>query len=307
MTRAMAREVTLVWLLPRIQDTIIAQDLMQIDVLMGLALDHGVALPPTLVEDISALNIAASGLIARATACSACAVDITTCSTVFQMGACALPFELTPAGDLNALRRAAGDYLAGDNIDELDFGLAIIGLGATGAVIASGGTSYTIKASTSVLRMARRLGTLTAPLTTRLSSLIGDAVQWDRMGDLAALRIGPADVVDSAKLAELGELSGSLRRVADKTSVAEAILLLRHVDTAQEAARLARVSDALGPRTRGAFEVLGNARVFSAAVHISNLAIGATAAIYLLALQSLIFTSQQCANGCVRATRRFLR
>lgn len=152
--------------------------------------------------------------------------------------------------------------------------------------------------------MARRLGTLTAPLTTRLGSLISDAVQWDRMGGLAALRIGPADVVDSAKLAELG---GSLRRVADKTSGAEAILLLRHVDTAQEAARLARVSDALGPRTRGAFEVLGKARVFSAAVRISNLAIGAAAAIYLLALQLLIFTSQQYANGCVRATRRFLR
>ncbi len=307
LTRAMAREVNLAWVLTRLQVAIINEDLMQLDLLLGLANEHGVILPVDLIYDIQDINDAATGLMARATTCGACAVDVTACATLTQIGTCALPFELTPAGDLNALRRAGGDYIAGDDVDRLDVGLAVIGLGATGAVLASGGTSYTIKAGTSVLRMARRLGTLSAPLAARLSSLVGDAVHWDRMGDLAALRIGPAAMVDSAKLAELSDLGGSLRRVAGNTSVAEAVSLLRHVDSAEDAARLARVSDAMGPKTRGAFEVLGKARVFRAAVRLSDLAIGAALAFYALGLQLLIFVVQQGANVCIRAGGRLVR
>lgn len=307
LSRAIAREVTLAWVLPRLQVAIIQEDLVQLDLLLGLANAQGVILPVDLVTDIKDINDAATGVFARATTCGACAVDITACATLSQIGTCALPFELTPAGDLNALRRAGSDYLAGDNVDRLDVGLAIVGLGATGAVLASGGTSYTIKAGTSVLRMARRLGTLSAPLAARLSRLVEGAVRWERMGDLAALRIGPAAMVDSAKLAELSNLGGSLRRVADNTSVAEAVSLLRHVDSVEDAARLARISDAMGPKTRGAFEVLGRTRVFRAAVRLSDLAVGAALAIYALGLQLLVFLAQQGGNVCIRAGGRLMR
>lgn len=306
-TGAMAREVDQAWLLPRIQEAVLAEDLMQLDLLLGLANDRNVLLPPQLVDDIARLDAASSGFLARTTACGTCAIDITACETLVQIGTCALPFELTPAGDVNALRRASVTYIAGGDIDRLDAGLAIVGLGATGAVLATGGTSYTIKAGTSVLRMARRLGTLTAPFAARLTSLVGDAVRWDRMGGLATLRFGPADMVDVAKLTELTDIGTSLRRVANNTSVAEAVSLLRHVETAEDAARLARVSDAMGPKTRGAFEVLGSQRVFRAAVRVSDLAIGAALAIYALGLQMLMFGAQQCFNACIRLARRTAR
>ncbi|MBU2991815.1 hypothetical protein Q4555_14015 [Octadecabacter sp. 1_MG-2023] len=304
LTRAMARDVDLAWLLPRVQDAIIQEDLIQMDVLVGLANDHGVVLPRTMVEDMIGIDAATHGLFARGIRCGACAVDITGCDSLAQIGACALPFELTPAGDVNALRRAGVDYVAGETIDRLDVGLALVGLGATGAVIATGGSSYTIKAGTSVLRMARRLGTLSPALSARLTGLMGDAVKWDRLGDLAALRIGPADMVNSAKLGELTEIGGSLRRVADNTSVAEAVSLVRHVDNAQEAAQLARVTDALGPKTRGAFEVLGKSRVLRATARLSDLALGAGVAIYALVMQILVFGAQQCGNICLRSVGR---
>lgn len=306
LTRAMARQVDLGWILPRMQDAILAQDMDQILLLLQLANEYGVQLPDAMLADINTLNIAASGAVARTAACGACAVDISACATLAQIGACALPFEMTPAGDVNALRRAGVVYLEGGTVDRLDVGLAIVGLGATGAVLATGGGSYTIKAGTSVLRMARRLGTLTAPLTARLTTLIGDAVRWDRMGDLVARRIGPAQMVDAAKLEQLGELGGSLRRVAQNTSVAQAVSLMRHVDTPQDAARLARIADAFGPKTRGAFEVLGKTRVLRAAVRVSDLALAAGAAIYLLILQVALFCSQQCGNACLRIAKRKL-
>ena len=294
------------WLLPRLQVAILNEDLMQLNLLLGLAVDHDITLPPDLLLDIQTINDAATGVIARSAACGACAIDVTACDTLAHIGACALPFELTPAGDLNALRRAGSAYLSGDDVDRLDVGLAIVGLGATGAVLATSGSSYSLKAGTSLLRMARRLGTITTPLAARLSTLIGDAVRWDRMGDLAALRIGPSEMVDASKLFELGDLGTSLRRVADNTSVPEAVTLLRHVDTTQDAARLARVSDAMGPKTRGAFEVLGKGRVFRATIRISNLAIGAALALYALALQLLVFCGQQMVNLGLRGARRLI-
>lgn len=307
LTRAMAREVDLAWLLPRLQDAILSEDLMQLDLLVGLANDHSVILPAPMVADIAALDAAASGPVARATACGACAIDVTACATLGQIGACALPFELTPAGDVNALRRAGVTYLDGGDVDRLDLGLAVIGLGATGAVLATGGTSYGLKAGTSVLRMARRLGTLSAPLAARLGDLVGGAVRWDRMDDLAALRISPADMINHANMGELADLGGSLRRVADKTSVAETVALMRYVDTTQDAARLARVTGALGPKTRGAFEVLGKTRAMRAAVRISDIAIGAAVAIYALILQIATLGAQQCGNATLRAVRRRTR
>lgn len=304
LTRAMARTVDTAWLLPRVQDAIFDQDLMQLSLLLGIANDHGIVLPRPMIEDIAALEQAAGGMLANATSCGACAVDMTACQTLVQVTACALPFELTPAGDLNALRRAGVQYVADGEVDRLDVGLAVIGLGATGAVLASGGTSYSIKAGTSVLRMARRMGTMTTALSARLSALVGDAVKWDRFDDLVALRIGPADMIDAAKLDELGVIGGSLRRVSGNTSLAETIDLLRHVDTAQDAARLARASDAMGPRTRGAFEVLGKSRVLRATVRLSDLAIGAAAALYALGLQIALFCAQQIGNACWRTLHR---
>ncbi|MDC0011889.1 hypothetical protein OAE29_01275, partial [Octadecabacter sp.] len=79
-----------------------------------------------------------------------------------------------------------------------------------------------------------------------------DFFQLDRIGDFLAFRTGASALVDSAKLAELTDIGGSLRRVAQNTSVADAVSLVRHVDSPQDAARLARVTDAMGPKARAA-------------------------------------------------------
>jgi len=95
--------------------------------------------------------------------------------------------------------------------------------------------------------------------------------------------IAPSALLNASKLDELTQLGQSLQRVANQTSVADSIVLLRHVDNAGDAARLARITEALGPRSRAAFEVLGKTRVMRATVRISNLALGAATALYLAA------------------------
>ncbi|WP_146180744.1 hypothetical protein [Thalassorhabdomicrobium marinisediminis] len=306
LSRAMARKVDADWLVPRLQAAVADEDLMRIELLVDLAISYEVAVPPALKVRLQEVVDAQTGFFASALGCGACAVDVTACATLTQISACAIPFELTPAGDVNALRRAALNYGAGDAVDRLDLGLALVGLGATGAVLATGGSSYTVKAGASVLRMARRMGELNAAFAARLAALAGDAVRWDRMGDLARFRIGPAEVVDSAKLGKLSAIGSDLGRLAENTSVAQAVTLLRHVDSAEDAARLARVSAAMGPRTGKAFAVLGKARVFRAAVRLTDLALGAVAALAALAAQALVFVANRIGNAGLRGLRRAL-
>lgn len=305
-TRAMAREVTLDWLLPRLENAKMEQDLIQMDVLLGLARDHGVDLPDTMQDEIAEMKEPASGLFARAMACGVCALDITQCTTLRQIGSCALPFEMTPAGDVNALRRAGLAYARGDTVDNWDAGLALVGLGATGTIMVTGGTSGPVKIGTTLLRSARRIGSLTPAFTRNLGDMLRIPVEWSRLHAFIAGRAPLEDVTDVARLAPLQAVAADLGRIRRNTSTAEALVLMRYVDSPAEAAGLARVSDALGPKTRSAFEVLGKSRVLRATVRLSDLAIAAALAIYAFVLHIVLAAAQFCGNLCLRAVRHGL-
>ena len=247
---------------------------------IDLAQAYQIPLPPetlTLAGDIVA---AQSGFVANSLSCAQCAVDISSCRSIAQLGACAVPFEVSPAGDLNALRRAGVNYATGAEVDGLDLGLALVGLGATAAIVVSGGTSGTIKLGAGLIRTARRLGSLTPDFARILGGAARLPVNWSRV---------PAYL-------------GGRRN----TDTAQALVLMRHIDSAEDAARLARVSDAAGPNTRRIMQVLGKSRVFRAMVRLSDATIGALAFGYALIVQILVFCGQQCGNLCLRRLRRLI-
>ncbi|HKL68186.1 hypothetical protein [Salibaculum sp.] len=303
----MQREVTPAWLAAEAEAALQAEDLDRLSLTLDLSHEFGHDLPPNLLDRIEAFEAERSGPIERGLSCVRCAIDLRSCESLTQMGLCGVTVEMTPAGDLNAVRRAGFTYLEGESVDRLDLGLAVVGLGATTATMGTGGSSYTVKIATTFVRAARRVGTLTPALVRRLAALVQGAVKWDRMGDLVRLRIGPEAMVDTAKLDELSVIGGSLSGVARNTSAADAIALMKFVDGPRDAARLARVSDAAGPATRSRLEVLGKRRVFSAAVRLGDLAISAAAALGLLAAQVAGFIGQQLGNRLWRYLRRLLR
>ncbi len=303
----MQREVTPGWLAAEAEVALQAEDLDRMWLILDLADEFGHDLPPKLLDRIKIFEAERSGLIARGGSCVRCAIDLKSCESVVQMGICGVTFEMTPAGDLNAVRRAGVMYLQGESVDRLDLGLAVVGLGATTATMGTGGSSYTVKIATTFVRAARRFGTLTPALTRRLAALVQGAVQWDRMGDLVRLRIRPDEMFNAAKMDELSVIGRSLSDVAQKTSAADAIALMKFVDEPKDAARLAQVADAAGPTTRSRLEVLGKRRVFSAAVRLGDLAISAAAALGLLIAQVAGFLGQQVGNRLLRVLRQLLR
>ncbi|MEL6167343.1 MAG: hypothetical protein AAFR35_01540 [Pseudomonadota bacterium] len=271
--RAMARRLDAGWLAPRIEAALAAEDRDRLRLYADLGVEYGVALPEDLVHRVEAA-LAPPPLAGRAAACGACAWDPVFCVDLAHLAACALPVELTPLGDVNALRRQARNALAGDAVDRVETGLALAGLGATGLVAFTGGTSYAVKSGASLVRIARRTGRVTPELGRVLGDAADIPVAWHRVDDFVLGRAGLGAVTDTARLGRLGAVTGDLGRIVRNTSPVDALALLPRIETAEDAARMARVSDAMGPATRPAMEVLGPARAFRALTRVSDWVVG---------------------------------
>jgi hypothetical protein len=300
--RAMAREVTPDWLLPRLDEALAAGDADRVGMLAGLATQYGVALTGEQWQAVDAA-LAPPDLVSRATECAACAWDVRSCPSVTLIAACALPVELTPAGDANALRRQAQAALAGEDVDEIETGLALVGLGASGAILVTGGSSAAVKAGATVARLARRMGTLSPGMTRMLREAADIPIAWDRVLPYVAGSARLEDVTDVARLTRLGGVAQDMGTVAWRTSPAEALVLLRHVDSAEDAARLARLSTVAGPRTRATIEVLGTARAFRTLTRVTDLALAAIGLVAALVAQLGSLAVSVLMRGLGRALR----
>ena len=270
--RQMARALPPEALIARLEQALSEGDRDRAGMLADLAGRQGVALPAAKAE--AARQLAEGpGLLDGVAECGACAWDVRSCASLKLIAACALPVELTPLGDANALRRQAMHWAEGEEVDGLETGLALVGLGATAVVVVSGGASAGLKGGATGARMARRMGTLSPGLTRTLRETADVPVVWSAAVPYLAGRVPLDAVVDTARLGRLGRVAGDPGEVARHTSAAEALVLLRHVETAEDAARLARLSAVAGRDTRLTLEVLGPARAFRALTRVTDLAL----------------------------------
>ena len=285
LTRAIAATATPEWIVARLAVAVAEAVPLDVALYLDLARDQGAVLPADLRAEAEAMVAADQGKLARVVDCGVCMLDIGSCQTLTQIGACAIPFELTPLGDVNALRRAAVAKASGGEVDALEAGLALAGLVATGLVLTSGGTSATVKVGATGLRLARKLGRVPERLLTELADAARALIHWDAMPDVL-LRRAPAEAaLDAASWARLSGMTSDAGRIVSATSPAEALLLLRHAEDAQDLARLARLAEVAGPDTRRAVAVLGKARAFRALTRISDLALAAMGLVGLVLAQ----------------------
>ncbi|MFN3845122.1 MAG: hypothetical protein ACK4RZ_04745 [Paracoccaceae bacterium] len=235
--------------------------------LAEVALERGQSLPPAYVaawaED--------SGFAATTGDCLRCVWDISTCSLSLAL-ICKAPILLTPVEDLRGVIKAGTDYSLGQPIDQLDFGLSVLGLGATGVIMMTGGTSVTVKAGTATIRLARGMGRLSPTLTRNLTVAMTDAIRWTDLPKLRGLDDLPT-VLRSDALRPIASTLTDLGRIADAAGPVPALHLLPLIDDATDARRLANVAESLGPRTVGRAEVLGKSRLLRATVRFSDVAI----------------------------------
>lgn len=287
--QAVAGTVSFGWLVPRIEAALAADDPDRIAMLIGLADAQGIDLPTALRAAAEARLAEDAGLLAATADCALCAWDITRCPTLSQIAVCALPLELTPVGDLRALGRAGTNWVTGNEVDEVEAALAVLGLGATAATIATAGAAAPARAGTTALRLARRMGALPDGLARAFAQAARAAIEGADGGRALTTMV-----------ADLGTISR-------RTSPAEALVLLRHADSADELARLARLAVVAGPDTARSLEVLGKARALRLIDRLSNLTLAAIGLLSLVLSQFgtlLLALLRWALSPLLRAPRR---
>lgn len=272
--RQLARAATPDYLAARI-DLRLAEDprnWVALDALADLGAERNIPLPPELITRLADARARDFSATALAAGCLACAVDITTCTLTTAM-VCKLPVLLTPLEDMRGIAQAGADYATGAAIDRIDLGLSVLGLSATGLALASGGSSLTVKGGAGVLKLARGMNRLSPRLTETAAISLREGIDW---AALPAARSADdlAGLMRPQALAPLTQTIADLGRTTDALGPTATLHLLPLIDDATDAARLSRVSRALGPRTVAAADLLGPSRLLRATVRMTDLAVG---------------------------------
>ena len=252
--------------------------------ILRLADGRGVAISNDLRQSIARAEEAATGW----STCIACAISAENCPDLTRVAACNLPVELTPIGDAKAITRALTDYLAGNDIDRIDLALGVIGLGSTVAILASGGSSATIKLGATTLRVARKTGAISARLMGEITTAARGALKLENARAVVRGTKPMSSLIDAARAAKLTTLASDMGRLSKALPPGEALAMLRLADSAPELTRIARVAETAGSETRGTFAVLGKARVLRVAQRLTEAALLALSLLIALAGQLLL-------------------
>ncbi|WP_136684793.1 hypothetical protein [Falsirhodobacter xinxiangensis] len=267
-------------------DALLAEDprnWVAIDAVAEVAAERGLPVP----------DLPRPGFLENAADCAACAYDPAAC-TLSPVLICQAPVALTSLGDIAGLARGGQAYVTGAEVDTLDVTLSAIGLGATVFVVASGGSSAVVKLGAAMTGIARKMRLLSPRLTATLTRAAREGIDWARLpavrgtDDLAAL-------MRPAVLAPVADIARGAGRIGTALPPAQALHLMRHIDTPADARRIANASEALGPRTVGRMEVLGKARFLRATWRVSNVAWSLLAGImgFAMALAGMVGNAVQ--------------
>ena len=254
------------------------RDWVVINALVDLAEAQGVGLPPDLLARRAALDAEDNGWIATGLDCAVCAWDLRACELSATL-ACGVAVNLTVVGDLVALTREGGNFLAGEAVDQVDVGIAFVGIAATGLVIISGGSSLAIKGGSALLRVAHRTGRLAPEVLAVFRRAFVFGIDWARLpavrsADDLALLARPAVIRPAVAVAQdLGRLNARL-------GMRQALHLMGAAETPADVARLTRAAEALGPRTVGAAEVLGRSRFMRLGMRLADEVWAAVAGVF---------------------------
>jgi hypothetical protein len=276
-----------------------------IEAVEEVAVGREIALPAELMATRAVAWDEDSGILTIAGGCLSCAWDAGNCS-LSEALICHGPVALTPIGDLAGVARAGTAAVTGSEIDKVDFALSAIGLGATVAVAATGGTSYTLKVGASLLKMARKMSLL----PPRLMALVADAarrgIRWDEALRWDSLT-DPARLVNADIVAPIATVASDLGRIDNALDATRTLHVLRYIDGPDDSRRIANAAEVMGPRAVGTLEILGKSRFMRAALRISDeaaaLAVGLSGLLLSLGLSGASLVQ----SLLTRTLRRTLR
>ncbi len=191
----------------------------------------------------------------------------------------AVASDLTVIGDVRDISNQAPKMLAGEPYSEIILGLSVVGVGVTGATVATGGGGLPGRIGVTLLKVAAKTGSLTADFSRTLTRMVGDAVNFPglrqtlrsvSLTDSAATREAVTVYARSINTAELAPVVARMNDIRGNAGAAETVRLMRYVDNTEDLEDIAGMSAALGRKTRGVAEITGKSslRAFKTTLNI---------------------------------------
>lgn len=276
-----------------------------LEALQGVVEERGLVLPAPVQAAYAAAEAEDDSFAAQAADCAVCFWDIAQCSLSMAM-ICKAPLMLTPLEDLRGLSKAGWDYLNGTPVDRLDLALSIVGLGATALLLATAGGSEVVKLGASVAKLARGLKVLSPGLERMALTAVETGVDWAALARLDhGLDLGKAVRVE--RFEPLAQVAGDLGRMQGAAGLGATLHLMRYVDDAAGARKMARATEALGAKAVGRAEVLGPSRLMRATLRASEVALQAIAGLVGLLWSAGAMLAGAVQGAGVRLLRRLAR
>lgn len=218
--------------------------------------------------------------------------------------------DLFVFGDIRDAVREGSRLASGQEADELILGLAAVGLAITAGTYVTMGVATPVRIGLSVAKVARKTGRLSAGLIARVSRMVRGVVDWSAMRRAAGsfsitepqLAIRAArDAVKVERAGGLVDLARDVGRVQGKAGTQAALDGLKIAESPAEMARVAKLAEKSGSRTRAILKTAGRG-----AIALSLAAFNLTSWI-LGALFTLLGLVASLKNATERGARRYFR
>lgn len=268
--RALLREATPDKMTARLQALLSEEprNWLAIDAIQTLANDRAITLTVNVIARRDEAYSADHGYWQTTRKCATCAIDASTCD-LSAILLCRAPVDLTPIGDVAGLARGASNHLAGREVDQVDVILSAIGLSAVALTVASGGSSLSVKAGAGFAKMAKLMNRLPPALIRPLMRAGREGVDWARL-PMARSADDVSALMQPRVLRPATAILDDAGRMARNTGTLDGLHLMKYVDNPADLKRIARASDAFGPRTTGIVETLGKSRVLRMTMRVAD-------------------------------------
>lgn len=178
----------------------------------------------------------------------------------------ALASDLTVVGDIRDISSEGSKLARGEDYSKMILGLSVVGLAVTTATVATGGGGLPARVGVSVLKIARKSGTITAGFARDMTRLLNEAMNFDKLGDTlravdladsAATRRAVASYADGISFARITPVLDDVAAIERAAGPAETVRLMRYVENTEDLARVGKMTGKYGTKTRGITEITG--------------------------------------------------
>ena len=191
----------------------------------------------------------------------------------------AVTSDLTVIGDIRDIGSEGGKMVVGEEYSQVILGLSVVGLAVTAGTVATGGGGLPARVGVSLLKVAKKAGTMTASFTRELGELVARAVDFPRLrrtlddvslADPNATRRAIAAYSDNVRGAGLFPVLVRMDDMRAAVGPAESVRLMRYVDNTRDLENVAGMTRVLGTKTRGIIELTGKTslRAFKGAINL---------------------------------------